>query len=219
MMFHHINDGKIIKKSRCVFSYNDFIAVLESGLEFVAIENILTAKQKFKKCAITFDDGLKDLYRVAYPELKKRNIPFTIFIVTNFLDTEGYISMKELLEMSRDPLVTIASHGVSHDILKGMKCEEQKHELLYSKQFLEKIINKEVKYFAFSHGQFDECTLKILKESRYYDFAFGVQGYPLNRMTKKWKYHLPRVNFENGNVRDWVGLLLKSYVEKEGDKR
>ena len=213
-MFHHIDDGKIIKKSGCVIRHEEFVKILDSSLNFISIDDYVKFSSKTKnKVVISFDDGLQDVYRVAYPELKSRNIPFTIFIVTEFLDKEGYLTTQQLLKLSSDPLVTIGSHGVSHRILKGMDYEQQKIELLESKRHIEKLIQKDVKYFAYSHGQYDNFTLFILNETKCYDFAFGTCGYPTNIYTKRWKYYLPRINCDEGQTRFVIkGNKVKMWV-------
>ena len=200
LMFHHIDDGNLIVKSGCVLDLCKFTDILDSGLSFVSVGEYLTFSHSTKnKCTITFDDGLKDVYRVAYPELKKRGIPFTIFVIVNFLDMEGYISTPDLLEMAQDPLVTIGSHGLTHEVLNGMSYERQNAELVDSKERLEQLIDKNVTLFAYSHGQYDKTTRALLKHTRCYDYAFGVCGYPTNFITKHWKYHLPRINMENNS--------------------
>lgn len=85
LMFHHIDDGNIIVRSGCRLSKKSFVDILDSGISFISAEEYTQFVFSWKNpCLITFDDGLKDVYRVAYPELKKRNIPFTVFIVTDF---------------------------------------------------------------------------------------------------------------------------------------
>ena len=199
LMFHHIDDGRIIPKSGCILDYDVFLDVINSDMQFVSAIDLVKKHIK-NKVAITFDDGLKDVYRVAYPELKKRSIPFSIFIVTDFLDKEGYISTSELIEMSKDPLVTVGSHGVTHKILKGMPIQEQIDELKSSKAILEKIIDSDVEIFAYSHGQFDDNTIRLLKKYKFYKYIFGTGGLPLNFITKKYIYNLPRFNCENGKT-------------------
>ena len=143
LMFHHIDDGNIIVRSGCRLSKKSFVDILDSGISFISAEEYTQFVFSWKNpCLITFDDGLKDVYRVAYPELKKRNIPFTVFIVTDFLDQEGYLSSKELQVLADDPLVTIGSHGTTHKILHGMDEAEQRMELLDSKHILEEKTEK-----------------------------------------------------------------------------
>lgn len=199
LMFHHIDDGKLIVKSGCHLSKSRFIEILDSGIPFISMEEYVRFPFSMRNpCTITFDDGLKDVYRVAYPELKKRGIPFTIFVVTDFLNQEGYISTDELLELAADPLVTIGSHGVTHDILKGMPQENQQFELKDSKERLEALLGKPVHFFAYSHGQYDDATLSLLQREKYYDWVFTAGGGVTNWITRKSSYILPRINCEDG---------------------
>lgn len=199
LMFHHIDDGNIIVRSGCRLSKKSFVDILDSGISFISAEEYTQFVFSWKNpCLITFDDGLKDVYRVAYPELKQRGIPFTVFVVTGFLDQEGYISTEELQILANDPLVTIGSHGTTHKILCGMNKVEQRSELLDSKYILEEKIGKRVWLFAYSHGQFDNVTLGLLQTEKCYDYAFAAGEGETNWITKKSNFTLPRLNMEEG---------------------
>ena len=62
-----------------------------------------------KTVAITFDDGYENNYKYVYPVLKRYNIPATIFIITDFVGTEGFLNWNEIKEMSASGLVDIES--------------------------------------------------------------------------------------------------------------
>jgi peptidoglycan/xylan/chitin deacetylase (PgdA/CDA1 family) len=63
--------------------------------EFVSMDEVTRrlngkrSKQKF--VAFTFDDGYTDTYTTAYPILKRENIPFSIYITTDFPDRKAYM--------------------------------------------------------------------------------------------------------------------------------
>ncbi|MBV5350288.1 polysaccharide deacetylase family protein, partial [bacterium] len=66
--------------------------------------------------AVTFDDGYRDNFTEAYPVLSMLDIPFTIFVTSDYIRSGDslYLSPSELRTLSNDPLVTIGAHGESH---------------------------------------------------------------------------------------------------------
>ncbi len=84
---------------------------------------------RFKSMAVslTFDDGTLDQYLLAYPELEKRGIKATFFIVTDAIE-EGYWEDSEACrvlfswDQAREMAVSeheIGSHSKSHALLYG----------------------------------------------------------------------------------------------------
>lgn len=192
LVFHHVTTSPTLKRSSNMLSTELFIKIIENFNNFDRLDSVISNNDK-KKIAITFDDGLEDVYTIAYKELSKRKIPFTVYIVTDFLDRPGYITTDQLIEMSRNSLVSIGAHGKTHKILTKLDEKEKRVEVELSKKILENIIKKEVTSYAYSHGQFDRETLNLVNE---YKNACSVQNLPLNLFTKS-KYKLPRINIDN----------------------
>lgn len=199
LMLHHVDDGNITPVSDCIIQYDQFIRLLKQDRKFMQMSDYLTFKaQNNGKYLLTFDDGLEDVFRVVYPVLKAREIPFTIFVPVDLLDTPGYISIEQLKEMAKDPLVTIGSHGVSHRVMTTLSVGEQELELVESKKTLQGIIGKSVDVYAYPHGQFNSDTIKLLKKLNLYKAAFGVTGHPTNCFTESNRFDLPRFNIKDG---------------------
>jgi len=160
----------------------------------------------------TFDDGFQNNYTNVLPILEKYNVPGLFFITTqHVLDSKKWlhfvndsvmaewneteeiseniqndyydgITKDMLIEMSGNSLVTIGSHTVTHPLLSRCEIKNIKHELASSKEYLEKITNKPIKYLAYPSGDYDEKVIEIAKEKGYIA-AFGVDrindiGYP-----------------------------------------
>lgn len=205
LMFHHIS--RVEKPvSGCMLSVENFEKIINS-LKKVENTEVLFKKNIYRnETVLTFDDGIEDVYTVAYPILKEKGIPFTIFILTDFIGKDGYLSKEQLLYMSKDPLVTIAAHGVTHKTMRECTYEEKKVEIFESKKILEGIIEKPIKMFAYSHGVYDKDSIQMVKRAGY-KICFGTESYPLNLLTKLFLPHCPRFNVTDDTVEKIIKLL------------
>lgn len=55
------------------------------------IRSLFCFKKKSKYVAITFDDGYRDNYDIAFPLLKRNNVPFCINVTTDFLENKALL--------------------------------------------------------------------------------------------------------------------------------
>jgi len=216
LMLHHVNNTPEFQRSGCLLNTDYFFKLISQFNSFIKCEDLLLKRRGklSQQIAITFDDGLADVYAIAYPYLKQKNIPFTVFIVSDFIDEEGYLTKEQLIELSKDSLVTIGSHGVSHKVLTGLTAEQKWCEINESKAVLEKIISKRVGLFAYSHGQYDKECLDMVEKAGYFA-AFGVKGLPVNCYTRLWKYHLPRYNVVDER-HESIDAVVKSFLKGTG---
>ncbi len=127
---------------------------------------------------ITFDDVYDSVYHWAFPLLIANNIPFTLFVNVSLLDTPGYITKKQLLEMSQNKLCTVGSHGVHHMFFRNLTKKECAKELLDSKLALEKIIKMPVEFFAFPYGSLVAVSFSNVKEVTKYGYRMSFSTIP-----------------------------------------
>lgn len=128
-----------------------------------------------KSVAITFDDGYEDNYTGAFPILKEFRFHAAIFVITKTVDTDSsYLTSAQLKEMS-DYGIDIESHTVSHNDLDKYSYDQQYKELTVSKQFLEALLQKPVKYFVYPSGKYNQDTLAAVKKADYY-MAFNTEN-------------------------------------------
>jgi peptidoglycan/xylan/chitin deacetylase (PgdA/CDA1 family) len=125
---------------------------------------------------ITIDDGWRSTYTEAYPELKKRKFPFTVFIYPNIIgNTSNALTWEQIREMADDG-VDIQSHALSHPFLTRRRhrslTDEQyaewlRKELAESKRILEKASGKKVRYIAYPYGDYDDVVAKAAGKAGY----------------------------------------------------
>lgn len=63
--------------------------------------------------------------------------------------------------------IDIESHTVSHPRLNELSYDKQLSEMKESKEYLEKLLNKDINYIAYPYGNFNENTLKAVEEIGY----------------------------------------------------
>jgi peptidoglycan/xylan/chitin deacetylase (PgdA/CDA1 family) len=133
-----------------------------------------------RHAAVTFDDGFQNIVDNALPELQKRGIPSTLFVVTESLggnrgwehrggdDTrqEKVMSVEQLRQLSPE-LVTIGSHTMTHPLLPSLDRSQLQQELAGSRRKLEQILNREVNLLSFPYGGFNDTVVNSCREAGY----------------------------------------------------
>ena len=192
-MFHHINametDGKSFISN--IDDFEKFIA--EEEKRPIAISQICDCVEANTYC-ITFDDGYDDVFRYAYPILKKYKVPFTVFLITNRIGENGYLNLMQIKEMMDSGLCSVGAHTCNHKMLRFSS--DSHDEIISSKKYLEKVLNVNVSCFAYPYGSTWACSFKNIRTVKKagYDYAFATVSAPLSNVNMKYKWFLPRIN-------------------------
>ena len=119
-----------------------------------------------KTVAITFDDGLRNNFLVAYPVLKEYNFPAPFFIAPGLIGRKNFITWDDL-RVTREDVISIGSHTVSHMWLPDKERSEIKNELVESRIMLEKNTGRKVLTLSYPLGGFSEEVKEIAREVGY----------------------------------------------------
>ena len=207
LMFHHIGVEENERISSCVLSKDNFECICKNYNSIV--RGVDETLRKNNCLSYTFDDGFADLYNIAYPIMMQYHIPFTVFIIEDFIGKPGYINKAQITELASNPLVEIGSHGYSHKNLTGLSNEEISDEILGTKIRLEDVFNIKIKKFAYSHGQYNPACLACVKS---YDTAYAADSKPINFLTRKRRYTYPRINMTDATfdgIKPYMNNLLR----------
>lgn len=157
-----------------------------------------------KSILITFDDGDKSVYEKAYPILKKYGFVGTLFIVTNFLDTNNMLSTKQVMEMINNGF-SVGSHSVTHQSVAKLRNQPMRKEILGSKIGLEKLLNRKIDYFAYPFGYFTERVEKAIEEAGYKGAFTTIPG---KNKKETNRFELRRwVVYKNTHMEDFIKLI------------
>lgn len=170
--YHLVNKQKLNALSITPEQFDEQMAYLhKNGYTTISPDQLLDYLQDNKPLPekpilITFDDGYEDTYTEAYPILQKYNFTATVFLVTDYVDSERYITWEQVKEMNTNGF-TFGSHTLSHVSLAKISNEEAEHQLVKSREAIEWRIKKPVKYFAHPGGFYKAETGQLLQKSGY----------------------------------------------------
>ena len=123
-----------------------------------------------RSIAITFDDALESFAENAAPVLKRLDIPATVFAVADAMGSlpawgKDYFSPDERV-MSAEALrslpenVSVGSHTLTHRDLLALSSDDAAREIGESRQRLERMVDRQVTFFSFPFGSYDETTVR-----------------------------------------------------------
>jgi len=136
-----------------------------------------------KTVSLTIDDAYKSVFSDAYPMLKAKNFPYTVFVNTNPIDNKSvnYMTWEQMRIMQKDG-AEFANHSLSHPFLLPYKDESDevwrkrvKKEILRAQKRLQQELdpqtNENPKLFSYPFGEYNLEMTKIVKELGYIGIA------------------------------------------------
>lgn len=192
LQYHHVSESTPASTSTSPERFAMHLDVLaEQGFEAVPLQRLVDLLRfgrplPDKAAAITFDDGYLSIYTTAYPLLRAKGWPFTVFVNTDPHDREqrGYMTWDQLREL-REGGATIANHTVSHAHLLDRAAAGDEpgwrasvaSEISGAQERIERQIGSAPLLLAYPYGEYDRAVLEIAASLGY--AGFGQQSGPL----------------------------------------
>ncbi|HJS22794.1 MAG TPA: polysaccharide deacetylase family protein [Pyrinomonadaceae bacterium] len=129
---------------------------------------------------LTFDDGYRNFLTGALPRLNARNLPVSVFLITERIqmdspsrvngwseaDDETFLSWAEIRELQRYG-VEFGSHTCSHRKLSEIVEVEAERELRESHKIIAAHLSQATMPFAFPYGAYSEPVIAMTRELPY----------------------------------------------------
>jgi len=190
--YHHVSEATpkstSISPARFV-EHMDYLA--RAGFKVVPLADLaelVRAGQPLpdKTIAISFDDAYISVYTTAFPILKARGWPFTVFVNTNSIGQSKLFMTWDQLRAMAQAGATVANHSVSHAHLVRLEPGEARSqwqerisaEVVEAQRIIAREMGAAPHIFAYPFGEYDSQTQALLRDLGY--VAFGQQSGPLS---------------------------------------
>ncbi len=210
IMYHRFEENKYPSTNIRVDDFMKHIKMIEKDkIKFINPKNFekeLLQNKMQRKILLTVDDGFMSFYLNAWPILKKKKIPFILFVSTREVGAVNYMTWDQIREISKEDFVEIGNHSHTHEYLADENKNLITNDIKKSITIFKNELGKNSDFFSYPFGEYSLEFKEIIK-SFGFKYAFGQHSGVIDE-TKDF-YELPRfpINEKYGQEKRFNSLL------------
>jgi peptidoglycan/xylan/chitin deacetylase (PgdA/CDA1 family) len=210
LIYHQVGAGLGRQMEVSESSFRRHLAWLEGNGEVVGLDRALAERGQpgsNRLYVLTFDDGYRDIYEKAWPLLRERRLPFTLYLTTHPTEsgeplTPGGraepITWRQIDEMLASGLMTLGAHTHRHLDLGTMPVAEIEEEIGVSNELISKRTGIKPVHFAYPWGYWSEVAHPVVAAA--YETATLGAGPPITPDTDPLELNRTPVQLTDGFV-------------------
>jgi poly-beta-1,6-N-acetyl-D-glucosamine N-deacetylase len=208
-MYHRFNESKYPSTNIQMDIFKKQIEfIMSSKFDFInpkEFEKNFNVPKKQKKILLTIDDAFSSFYTEAWPYLKKNKIPFILFVSTEPIGKNGYMTWEQIKEIEKNNFVLIGHHSHTHDYL----IDKSNKEFISDIKIANNLFLKELGYipslFSYPFGEYSKFMRDYI--SKNFKLAFGQHSGVID--LNKEKFELPRfpINENYGEIKRFKSII------------
>ena len=209
-MYHRFNENKYPSTNIRNEIFKEHLKEInKSEIKFITFEKfeeIIKTNIDNNYLLLTIDDAFESFYLNAWPILKKKKIPFVLFVSSREIGKYGYMTWDQINEVGSSNLVTIGNHSHTHEYLIDWKDNKIKIDLETSIKIFKEKLGYSPKVFSYPFGEYSSNLKKIVSDLNF-KFAFGQHSGVID--TTKDLLELPRfpINEKYGEIKRFKSIL------------
>ena len=208
-MYHRFNENKYPSTNIRMNVFNEQMQMIKSlGYKFYdpkLFEKEFSIIKKEKKLLISIDDGFSSFYEEAWPYLKKNNIPFILFVSTEPVGKNGYMTWEQIIEIEKSPLGTIGHHSHTHEYLIDFSNNDFINDIETASKIFKEKFGYVPSIFSYPFGEYSKFMKNYISEN--FNIAFGQHSGVID--VNKDRYELPRfpINEKYGDLKRFRSVI------------
>ncbi|WP_369602383.1 polysaccharide deacetylase family protein [Hahella sp. SMD15-11] len=168
LMYHHVSDDTPPATSISPDLFEKHLEWIEaSGLPVMPLTTLLDRTlnrgEEVEGVAITFDDGYANVFTQAFPRLRARGWPFTVFINPARVGISSIYADWAALQAMHDYGALIANHTRDHPHLVNLDAAAIRHTIERAQADIEARFGKTPRLLAYPYGERSLATDQVLK--------------------------------------------------------
>ncbi len=208
-MYHRFNENKYPSTNIKIDIFKKQLELIErNNIEFYdpgIFDSEFNNSKNNKKILITIDDAFSSFYENAWPILKKREIPFILFVSTEPVGKSGYMSWEQIKEVSSYDFAYIGNHSHTHEYLLDFSNTEFEMDIKKSISIFKEKLGYNPIFFSYPFGEYSLKQTKFIEKN--FKYGFGQHSGVID-LTKN-KLELPRfpINEKYGDLERFEFIL------------
>tara|TARA_Y100001970_G_C14190501_1_gene835073 strand:+ start:806 stop:1729 length:924 start_codon:yes stop_codon:yes gene_type:complete len=208
-MYHRFNESKYPSTNIQMDIFKKHIEIIKSSkFDFYNpkdFENEFNIPKKQKKILLTIDDAFESFYNEAWPYLKKHEIPFILFVSTEPVGKNGYMTWEQIKEIEKTNFATIGHHSHTHDYL----IDKTRNEFILDIEKANEIFSEKLGYipslFSYPFGEYSKFMKDYIAKN--FKLSFGQHSGVID--VNKEKFELPRfpINEKYGELKRFKSII------------
>lgn len=176
-VYHRFGDPRYPSTNISLQAFSEQLAWLKANDYHVLplgdiVHRLRTAQALPERCAVlTVDDAFRTFLTGAMPLLRRYGYPVTLFVSTDAVGGEDYLSWAELRRLARQG-VEIGSHTASHAYLVDRRKGETRAawlsrvrgDILKAQEVLKKELGQAPDLFAYPYGEYTPEIVQMVRE-------------------------------------------------------
>ena len=231
LMYHRVNNSVCKEISVKEDDFRWQMAYLNrKGYEVVTLDQALRMdakeRRRTKTVVLTFDDGYRDFYTNARPELDKYGYPALVYLVPGFIETDNtfwwdkdlgespLMDWRQILSLSEGGLTYFGSHTMTHPDFDRIGRVEAEEELRSSRAVLQEKLGADIRHFAYPRG----IVGHVREVGTVYDTAAAIFDgyYGAGSRAADCRLRLKRLPVQRSDGRLLFAARLRGWLEPEG---
>ena len=203
LIYHRFGDDRFPSTNVTIEQFESHISFfVEQDYEFVDLKTLIANPSSDKpSISITVDDAFLSFYDNAMPIIEKYQIPVTLFVSTEPVGGNDYMTWDQIREVASKG-VDIQNHAHTHDRFPQLSLLEIENEIDLSQSLFEKHLGFRPHLFAYPYGETTAEATQIIAKN--FEAAFGQHS---GAFTKNNQFYIPRYSLNEsysglGRIKD-----------------